>query len=115
MSCLDDHTVLRFIAGRLDEVAHSRVDEELARCGHCAGLVAELLRAGATAHTEPGEDDPGSEGVARAAPLVVDLGAVAFNCTGSCIDTGETRCVATTIADRSGSRHAGGCRVAWCG
>jgi RNA polymerase sigma factor (sigma-70 family) len=44
MGCLDDRTVLRFVTGRLDEVAHRRVDEELARCGRCADLVAELLR-----------------------------------------------------------------------
>jgi tetratricopeptide (TPR) repeat protein len=61
MSCLDDPTVLRFVTGRLDEVARRRVDEELARCGRCADLVAELLRDRSTASADWGSMDPPPE------------------------------------------------------
>jgi tetratricopeptide (TPR) repeat protein/tRNA A-37 threonylcarbamoyl transferase component Bud32 len=44
MACLDDPTVLRFVTGRLDELAHRRVEEEVGRCSRCAALVAEMVR-----------------------------------------------------------------------
>ena len=44
MACLDDPTVLRFVTGRLDELAHRKVEEEVGRCRRCAALVAELIR-----------------------------------------------------------------------
>src|SRR5262245_60052169 len=60
MACLDDPTVLRFVTGRLDELAHRRAEEELARCSRCAALVAELIRDQSVAHRG------GKTGAARA-------------------------------------------------
>jgi tRNA A-37 threonylcarbamoyl transferase component Bud32/tetratricopeptide (TPR) repeat protein len=62
MACLDDPTVLRFIMGRLDDISHRRVEEEVGRCGRCAALVAELVREQTTAgldRTAELDGDPG--------------------------------------------------------
>jgi len=56
VSCLDDSTVVRLLAGRLDESARSEVEAELGRCRRCAALVAEVARGGSMLHIEP--EDP---------------------------------------------------------
>jgi Protein kinase domain len=46
VACLDDSTVLQFVAGRLNEASRRRVEAEIGRCGHCAALVAGVARSG---------------------------------------------------------------------
>src|SRR4051812_48177484 len=53
MTCLDDSTIVRLLAGRLDDALRSRVDDELARCGRCAALVAEVARGSSRILIEP--------------------------------------------------------------
>jgi hypothetical protein len=59
ISCLDDSTIVRLLAGRLDDSQRSRVEKEIGRCGRCAALVAEILRGSSTVNLEPsGQPDP---------------------------------------------------------
>jgi tetratricopeptide (TPR) repeat protein len=58
VSCLDDSTVVRLLAGRLDDAMRSRVEKELGRCRHCAALVAEVVRGGSVLHIEPSDQHP---------------------------------------------------------
>ncbi|HEY0989810.1 MAG TPA: serine/threonine-protein kinase, partial [Kofleriaceae bacterium] len=53
VSCLDDSTVIRLLAGRLDESARIAVEAELGRCRRCAALVAEVARGGSLLYIEP--------------------------------------------------------------
>jgi tRNA A-37 threonylcarbamoyl transferase component Bud32/tetratricopeptide (TPR) repeat protein len=53
MTCLDDSTIVRLLAGRLDDSQRSRVEDELGRCGRCAALVAEVARGSSRIHIEP--------------------------------------------------------------
>jgi len=52
-SCLDDSTVVRLLAGQLDDDARHRVETELAHCHRCAALVAEVVRGGSLIYTDP--------------------------------------------------------------
>src|SRR5262245_59995831 len=54
VSCLDDSTVVRLLAGRLDDAARYRVEMELGRCQRCGALVAEVVRGSSVIRTEPG-------------------------------------------------------------
>jgi tetratricopeptide (TPR) repeat protein len=51
VSCLDDSTIVRFIAGTLDELARRCAEEEIGRCHHCAALVAAVVRGSAGLHS----------------------------------------------------------------
>src|SRR5262245_7433860 len=65
VSCLDDSTVIRLLAGRLDESARIAVEAELGRCGRCAALVAEVAGGGALLHIEPDNPTEPAEGDGR--------------------------------------------------
>src|SRR5512142_1429444 len=49
MSCLDEQTLLDFLAGRLDGAATARAREHVARCEACNAIATELIQ-GAAAH-----------------------------------------------------------------
>jgi tetratricopeptide (TPR) repeat protein len=52
VSCLDDSTIVRFIAGKLDEPARRCAEEEIGRCRLCSALVAAVVRGSAALHGE---------------------------------------------------------------
>ncbi|HMG55725.1 MAG TPA: protein kinase [Kofleriaceae bacterium] len=68
MSCLDDSTIVRFIAGGLDEPARRGAEAEIGRCRSCAALVAAVVRGSVALHSEPG----GAAATPAAADELVD-------------------------------------------